>query len=153
MALLDHPEQLDDLRAHPELIHQTADEIIRWASPVLFFARSATRRTELGGATIEAGDRVVLWYPSGNRDEQVFDDPFRFDIRRDPNPHVSFGGGGPHYCLGANLARKEVEVMIGMLAEGYDVERTGDPVWLNAGPVHNVGVSIDSLPVRLTARS
>jgi cytochrome P450 len=152
MALLDHPDQLEALRAHPELIQRTADEIIRWASPVLFFARSATRRTELGGATIEAGDRVVLWYPSGNRDERVFDDPFHFDIRRDPNPHVSFGGGGPHYCLGANLARKEVEVMIGMLAAGYDVERTGDPVWLNAGPVHNVGVSIDSLPVRLTAR-
>jgi cytochrome P450 len=107
---------------------------------------------ELGGVTIGAGDRVVLWYPSGNRDERVFDEPFRFDVRRDPNPHVSFGGGGPHYCLGANLARKEIEVMIGMLVEGYDVDRTGDPAWLSAGPVHNVGVSIDSLPVRLAAR-
>ena len=130
-----------------------ADEIIRWASPVLFFARSATRRTELGGETIEAGDRVVLWYPSGNRDERAFDEPFRFDVRRDPNPHVSFGGGGPHYCLGANLARKEVEVMIGMLVERFDVEATGDPVWLNAGAAHNVGVSIDSLGIRLTKRS
>jgi cytochrome P450 len=152
LALLDHPDRLDDLRAHPELVPSAADEIIRWASPVLFFARSATRDVELGGVTIGAGDRVVLWYPSGNRDERVFDEPFRFDVRRDPNPHVSFGGGGPHYCLGANLARKEIEVMIGMLVEGYDVDRTGDPAWLSAGPVHNVGVSIDSLPVRLAAR-
>ena len=152
LALLDHPEQLDDLRAHPELTPKAADEIIRWSSPVLFFARSATRRVELGGATIEAGDRVVLWYPSGNRDERAFDAPFRFDVRRDPNPHVSFGGGGPHYCLGANLARKEIEVMIGMLVQRFDVERLADPVWLSAGPVHNVGVSIDSLPVRLTPR-
>jgi cytochrome P450 len=152
LALLDHPDQLDDLRAHPELVPTAADEIIRWASPVLFFARSATRRVELGGAPIEAGERVVLWYPSGNRDERVFDEPFRFDIRRAPNPHVSFGGGGPHYCLGANLARKEIEVMIGMLVERFDVERTGDPVWLSAGPIHNVGVSVDSLPVRVAAR-
>jgi cytochrome P450 len=153
LALLEHPDQLDVLRAHPESMPTAADEIIRWASPVLFFARSATRRTELGEATIEAGDRVVLWYPSGNRDERAFDEPFRFDVRRDPNPHVSFGGGGPHYCLGANLARKEVEVMIGMLVERFDVEATGDPVWLNAGAAHNVGVSIDSLAVRLTERS
>jgi cytochrome P450 len=152
LALLDHPEQLDDLRANPEVLPSATDEIIRWASPVLFFARSATCRTELGGETIEEGDRVVLWYPSGNRDERVFDEPFRFDVRRDPNPHVSFGGGGPHYCLGANLARKEIEVMMGMLVDRVDVERTGDPVWLNAGPAHNVGVSIDSLPVRLAAR-
>jgi cytochrome P450 len=152
MALLDHPDQLADLRAHPDLLPTATDEIIRWASPVLFFARSATRQVELGGETIEAGDRVVLWYPSGNRDERVFDDPFRFDVRRSPNPHVSFGGGGPHYCLGANLARKEVEVMTGMLVDRFDIERTGEPVWLNAGAAHNVGVSIDSLPVRLTPR-
>jgi cytochrome P450 len=152
MALLDHPDQLADLRAHPELLPTATDEIIRWASPVLFFARSATRQVVLGGETIEAGDRVVLWYPSGNRDERVFDDPFRFDVRRSPNPHVSFGGGGPHYCLGANLARKEVEVMTGMLVDRFDIERTGDPILLNAGAAHNVGVSIDSLPVRLTPR-
>ncbi len=152
MALLDHPDQLADVRAHPEVLPTATDEIIRWASPVLFFARSATRDVELGGARIEAGDRVVLWYPSGNRDERAFDDPFRFDVRRSPNPHVSFGGGGPHYCLGANLAKKEVEVMTGMLVERFDIERTGPPVWLNAGAAHNVGVSIDSLPVRLTER-
>lgn len=152
MALLDDPDQLGDLRAHPDILPTATDEIIRWASPVLFFARSATRDVELGGAHIEAGDRVVLWYPSGNRDERVFEEPFRFDLRRAPNPHVSFGGGGPHYCLGANLARKEVEVMTAMLVDRFDIEKTGDPVWLNAGAAHNVGVSVDSLPVRLTPR-
>jgi len=153
LALLDHPDQLDDLRAHPEALPSATEEIIRWASPALFFARTATRTTELGGVTIEEGDRVVLWYPSGNRDERVFEDPFRFDVRRDPNPHVSFGGGGPHHCLGANLARKEIEVMVGQLIERFDVECIGPPVWLNAGPAHNVGVSVDALPVRLTERS
>jgi cytochrome P450 len=83
----------------------------------------------------------------------VFDDPFRFDIARQPNPHVSFGGGGPHYCLGASLAKKEVQVMMGALLERFDVERTGPARWSGSGPIHNVGVSIDHLPVRLTPRA
>jgi len=152
MALLDHPDQLDELRAAPELLPLATEEIIRWSSPVLYFGRTATRATELGGQHIAAGDRVVLWYPSANRDERAFDEPFRFDIHRDPNPHVSFGGGGPHFCLGANLARKEVQVMTGMLFDRFDVRPTGEPVWIGAGPVHNVGVSIDHLPVELTPR-
>jgi len=153
MALLAHPDQLEELRSDPSLMPKATEEIIRWASPVLFFGRSATKDVELGGAPIEAGDRVVLWYPSGNRDERAFDRPFEFDIHRDPNPHVSFGGGGPHYCLGASLAKKEVAVLTEAVLRRFDVELVGEPAWAGAGPVHNVGVSIDRLPVRLTARA
>lgn len=151
-ALLDDPAQLADLRANPQLAVTAADEAIRWSSPVLFFGRTATTDVTIGDQQVSAGDRVLLWYPSGNRDESVFAEPFRFDIRRSPNPHVSFGGGGVHYCLGANLARKEVEVVFGAIAAGYDVELTGPAVWSGGGPVHNVGVGIDSLPVRITPR-
>jgi cytochrome P450 len=152
MALLDHPDQLAALRGDPALLPSATEEIIRWASPVLFFGRTATRDVELGGASIAKGDRVVLWYPSANRDALAFDEPFRFDIRRNPNPHVSFGGGGPHHCLGANLAKKEVQVLTGAVLDRFDVHLAGDPVWVGAGPVHNVGVSIDHLPVELTPR-
>jgi cytochrome P450 len=153
MALVEHPDQLEALRLDPGLFPSATEEILRWASPVLYFGRTATADTELGGARIAAGDRVVLWYPSGNRDETAFADPFRFDIRRTPNPHVSFGGGGPHYCLGANLAKKEVAVMFGALLDRFAaIEITGDPEWLAAGPAHNVGVSVDRLPVRVTPK-
>jgi cytochrome P450 len=152
MALLDHPEQLRDLRADPGLTVSAADEMIRWASPVLFFGRTATTDVEIGGASVRAGDRVILWYPSGNRDDAAFPDPFRFDIRRAPNPHVSFGGGGPHYCLGANLAKKEVQVMMRAFVDRFDVEVLGAPQWSGGGPVHNVGVSVERLPVRVTPR-
>jgi cytochrome P450 len=152
MALLDHPEQLRDLRADPGVTVSAADEMIRWASPVLFFGRTATTDVEIGGASVRAGDRVILWYPSGNRDDVAFPDPFRFDIRRTPNPHVSFGGGGPHYCLGANLAKKEVQVMMRAFVDRFDVEVLGAPEWSGGGPVHNVGVSVERLPVRVTPR-
>jgi cytochrome P450 len=152
MALCDHPEQMRELRENPSLIHSATDEMIRWASPVLYFGRTATRDLELGGEKIKSGDRVVLWYPSANRDERAFENPFTFDIHRSPNHHVSFGGGGPHYCLGANLAKKEVEVMINAVLRRFDVKVTGDPVWAGAGATHNVGVSVDHLPIELTAR-
>ena len=152
VALLDHPEQLRDLRADPGLTVSAADEMIRWASPVLFFGRTATTDVEIGGASVRAGDRVILWYPSGNRDDAAFPDPFRFDVRRAPNPHVSFGGGGPHYCLGANLAKKEVQVMMRAFVDRFDVEVLGAPQWSGGGPVHNVGVSVERLPVRVTPR-
>jgi cytochrome P450 len=152
MALVDHPDQIADLRSDPDAIGSATEEIIRWASPVLYFGRTATKDVELGGQQITAGERVVLWYPSGNRDERAFEDPYRFDIRRSPNHHVSFGGGGPHFCLGANLARKEVSVLTAAVLERFDLELTGEPDWVGAGPVHNVGVSIDHLPVRLTPR-
>ena len=93
---------------------------------------------------------MTLWFPSGNRDERVFDDPFRFDIRRSPNPHVSFGGGGVHYCLGANLARTEVRVLLGaMLSTFASIELLDEPTWGGGGLVSNAGVSIEHLPIGL----
>ena len=153
IALLDHQDQLAELRADPSLTATAADEILRWSSPVLIFGRTATCDVTLGGQDIKAGDRVVFWHPSGNRDESVFEDPFRFDIHRSPNPHIAFGGGGVHYCLGANLAHKEIRVVIESIAAGYDIELTGPAAWTGAGPVHNVGIGIDSLPVHVTARN
>jgi cytochrome P450 len=152
LALLEHPDQLAAVRADASLVPSAADEMIRWASPVLYFGRTATRDTELGGVPIAAGDRVVLWYVSGNRDERVFADPFRFDVRRSPNPHVAFGGGGPHYCLGANLAKKEVQSLMGALIEQLDIAVVGEPAWAKAGGGSNVGVSLNHLPVKVTRR-
>lgn len=153
IALLDNPHQLAELRGNPDLSRTAADEILRWSSPVLIFGRTATRDTTIGGQDVRSGDRVVFWHPSGNRDELVFDDPFRFDIHRSPNPHLAFGGGGVHYCLGANLTHKEIRVVLESIAAGYDVELAGPAVWTGAGPVHNVGIGIDSLPVQVTPRN
>ena len=150
MALLDNPKQLADLRRDPSLLPTAAEEVVRWSSPVICFARPVTRETKLGGQQLHAGDRVGLFYPSANRDDKVFADPMRFDIQRSPNPHVGFGGGGPHFCLGASLARTELQVMIGALLRRFDViEITGEPVWMSAGPAAAVGVAVQSLPVRL----
>jgi cytochrome P450 len=111
-ALCDHPEQRRIWAADFEGVAPTAvDEIVRWATPVIHFRRTATADTEIGGTKIKAGQKVVMWYCSGNRDESVFEQPFAFDVRRDPNEHVGFGGPGPHYCLGAHLARREITVM------------------------------------------
>ena len=117
---------------------------------MICFGRTATRDIELGGQQLRAGDRVGLFYPSANRDDTVFIDPYRFDIRRSPNPHVAFGGGGPHFCLGASLARREIQVMIGRavasLRHHRDHRRTG---LAELGTGINVGVAVQSLPVRL----
>jgi len=111
-ALHEHPEQKAIWAADFDAVAPSAvEEIVRWATPVIHFRRTATCDTEIGGQAIREGDKVVLWYCSGNRDEAVWDDPFAFDVRRDPNPHVGFGGPGPHYCLGAHLARREMTVM------------------------------------------
>ena len=154
LALLDHPDQLAELRADPGLLDTAVDEIIRWSSPVLYFGRTAEVDAQIGGAQIRAGDRVTLWYPAGNRDPRAFADPYRFDIKRAPNPHVSFGGGGAHYCLGANLAKREVHVMIRALITRFaGIELTGAPVWGGAGAAVNVGVCLNEVPVRLRAAS
>src|SRR5205085_4377736 len=112
-ALLEHPDQLAKLQADPtrENLERAVEEILRWSSPLLFFRRTATRDVELRGKTIKAGDWVVLWYASANRDEEAFPEPFTFDVSRWPNDHVTFGGGGPHFCLGANLARMELRLI------------------------------------------
>ena len=111
LALMQHPDQMALLQREPERIAVATEEILRWATPVLHFRRTATRDVELGGQRITAGDKVVNWYISANFDEGTFDRPERFDVTRDPNYHVTFGPGGPHFCLGAHLARLETRVL------------------------------------------
>jgi hypothetical protein len=126
------------------------EEILRWSSPVAYFARRASRDTRIRGVPIAAGDRVTLWYPSGNRDEEVFDDPYRFDVTRRPNHHVSFGGGGPHYCLGANLARREITVFFEeLLARTGGIEVLGEPSFCVPGISNPILLGMRALPVRL----
>ena len=102
---------LHRLAADPSLIPAAVEEMLRWGSVTMQFRRTATRDTELGDVPVREGDKVVVYFISANYDEEVFADPFRFDIARDPNPHVAFGSGGPHFCLGAPLARMEMRVM------------------------------------------
>jgi cytochrome P450 len=150
MALLDHPDQLQDLRNDATLLPTAVEEILRWSSPVICFARTATRDVELGDQAVRAGERVALFYPSANRDERVFTEPDCFDIRRSPNPHVAFGGGGAHLCLGASLARMEIQVMFGQLLRRFStIEISGPAKWFSAGPANTVGVAVQSLPIRL----
>ena len=129
VAFAENPDQWDRLRSDPEaLLPAAVEEILRWASPVQTFRRTATCDTRIGDQPIAEGDRVVLFYPSGNRDDAVFDDPWRFDITRTPNDHIAFGGGGPHFCLGANLARTQLRAVFGELArsvERFDVSEVG----------------------------
>jgi len=116
-AFLENPEQWDLFSADPDgRTTGMTEEVLRWATPVMYFRRNATRDFDLRGETIKDGDKIALYYISANRDEEVFEDPFRFDIERDPNPHIAFGGGGPHFCLGAQLARMEIHVLFEELA-------------------------------------
>jgi cholest-4-en-3-one 26-monooxygenase len=110
-ALLDNPEQLARLQADRSLLDRSIEEIVRWATPVLHFRRTAVEDYQLGDTLIRKGDKVVIWHISANRDETVFEDPYRFDVARSPNDHIGFGGGGPHFCLGANLARMELRLI------------------------------------------
>ncbi|WP_037605021.1 cytochrome P450 [Streptacidiphilus rugosus] len=134
-ALLTHPEQWE---LYKQRRPQTAaDEIVRWATPVTSFQRTALRDVELGGTEIKAGQRVGIFYASANNDESVFERPEVFDVLRDPNPHLGFGGGGPHFCLGANLARLEIDLIFNAIADAMpNMRLTGDPrrlrsPWLN----------------------
>lgn len=112
LALIDHPDQLATLRSDPDrYIDGAVEEILRWSTPVMQFRRTAMHDMELRDKVIKAGDKVVMWHISANRDEEVFDEPFRFDIERSPNDHIAFGGGGAHYCLGTNLARMELRLI------------------------------------------
>lgn len=110
-ALLEHPDQLQKLIDDPSLVDSAVEEILRWTSIVIQFARTCTEDTEIRGQKIRRGETVAMWYPSANRDEDVFERPYDFDITRDPNPHFAFGGYGEHFCLGANLARWELRTM------------------------------------------
>ncbi|GHD83658.1 cytochrome P450 [Streptomyces naganishii] len=134
-AFLTHPGQWDLFKR--ERPATTAEEIVRWATPVNAFQRTATRDTELGGARIRQGERVGLFYASANHDPDVFEDPDAFDITRDPNPHLGFGGGGPHYCLGKSLAVLEIDLIFNAVADAMPGLRlAGDPrrlrsAWIN----------------------
>jgi cholest-4-en-3-one 26-monooxygenase len=110
-ALCEHPDQAERLKADPELFKPMVDEMLRYVSPVNYFRRTATCDFEMRGQQVKEGDKVVMWYTSGNRDEEVFENSMAFDISRTPNPHVAFGGGGPHFCLGFSLAQLEIKVM------------------------------------------
>jgi cholest-4-en-3-one 26-monooxygenase len=117
LAFFQHPEQWQRLLADQGLIPTAAEEIVRWVSPINLFRRTASCDTEIGGQKIAEGDKVVMFYTSANRDEDVFAAPHEFDIGRDPNPHVSFGGGGPHFCLGRHLASLELRILLQAIAE------------------------------------
>ena len=148
--LLAEPEQLDALRRDPSLMKGATEEIIRWTSPVAYFKRVAAEDTEIGGMPIAKGDRLTLWYPSGNRDDAYFEDPFRFDIQRKRNEHISFGGGGPHFCLGAHLARREITILFEeLLKRTSHIEQIGDPAYSVLGIGNPILVSLSKLPVRL----
>jgi cytochrome P450 len=140
-ALSEHPEQkqrwLDDIEG---LTPTAVEEIVRWASPVIHFRRTVTTDgARLGDHVFSAGEKVVLWYWSGNRDEAVFADPHRFDIGRTPNDHVGFGGPGPHFCLGAHLARREVSVMFReLLRRVPDIHAVGEPARLRSGFINGI---------------
>ena len=127
-AFLEHPEQYEELVGDIDGVIPTAtEEILRWASPVMYFRRNVMQDTTLSGVDFKAGEKVSIWYCSANRDEEVFEDPFTFDVRRSPNEHLAFGGGGPHFCLGASLARMEVRVLFEELAQRVPhLTRRGD---------------------------
>nr|WP_234712937.1 cytochrome P450 [Mycolicibacterium komanii] len=136
-AFFENPDQWELFkRVRPAT---AADEIVRWATPVHCFQRTALADTELGGVTIREGQRVGLFYSSANYDEEVFDQPFRFDILRDPNPHLGFGGNGAHYCIGANLARMEIKLIFDEIADQIpDITKLGEPQRLRSGWINGV---------------
>jgi cholest-4-en-3-one 26-monooxygenase len=142
LALLEHPDQWAAYKA--SRARTAVDEIVRWGTPVNVFQRTALRDTELGGQRIAAGQRVALFYGSANFDEEVFDHPERFDITRSPNPHLGFGGSGAHFCLGANLARLEIDLIFNAIADHMpDIGLAGPPERLRSGWLN----SIKHLPV------
>ena len=143
-AFFDHPDQWELFKRERPL-DTAVEEIIRWATPVIQFQRTAMEDTELGGQQIRKGDRVAIYYSAANRDADVLPDPDRFDITRSDNEHVAFGGGGPHFCLGANLARAEIAIMFNTLADRMpDISPLGPPKPLRSMFIHG----IKSLPAR-----
>jgi cytochrome P450 len=150
-ALTDFPEQRRIWAQDFEAIAPTAvEEIVRWATPVMHFRRTVTHDTEIAGQRIREGEKVIMWYNSANRDEAVFDDPYRFDVRRTPNEHVGYGGPGPHFCLGAHLARREITIMFHELFRRVpDLAITGEPAYLLSFFING----IKHMPCELTAGS
>ena len=148
LALSRYREQRDRWWSDYDALAPTAvEEIVRWASPVVYMRRTLTRDFELSGVKMAAGDKVALWYNSANRDESKFANPWTFDVARDPNPHLGFGGGGAHFCLGANLARREIRVVFDELRrEIPDIVAVEEPARLLSQFIHG----IKRLPVAWT---
>ena len=146
-ALSEHPDQRARWLADPSLTPTAVEEIVRWASPVTWMRRTATRDGELHGQRFGEGDKFLLFYAAANRDPEVFDRPHVFDLGREPNPHVGFGGHGPHFCLGAHLARREIGVAFRTLFDLLpDLEVTGEPDRLKSSFING----LKSLPATLT---
>jgi cytochrome P450 len=147
IALTERPEMLERLRSEPALLETAVDEFLRWATPIHYFRRTATCDVELGGSQIKAGDKVITWLASGNRDETVFPEPDHFDITRTPNPHMAFGPGGIHHCLGKHVAHLEIRVFFEeLLSRPVELELAGPPERLRS----NVFNGIKRLPVRVS---
>ena len=151
LALSEHRDQWDRLRKDPGLMPRAAEEILRWGSVTMHFRRTTTRDLELRGKQIREGDKVVVWFVSGNYDEEVFPEPERFDLGRDPNPHMTFGSGGPHVCIGAHLARLEIRVIFEeLLPRLRDLEVTGPVARLRSNFIN--GIKHMPLRVELAGR-
>ncbi len=148
LAMIQNPDQWQRLRHDRTLIKTAVEEIVRWTSPSVYKRRTASRDTELRGQLIRSGQKVTIWEMSANRDAEVFADPFRFDIGREPNDHVGFGLG-THFCLGASLARIEIRIIFEEMVERFDhFELVGDLAWTN----NNRLVGLTQLPVKAVAR-
>jgi cholest-4-en-3-one 26-monooxygenase len=147
VALMDHPDQRQRLIDDPSLMTTAVEEFLRWVSPLIYFRRTLSRDTEVGGQAMLAGDKIAMYYPSANRDEAIFENPDVFDVSRSPNPHMAFGGGGNHFCLGASLARLEIKCMFEeLLARLPDMELAGPVSRLRSNFING----IKHIPVRYT---
>ncbi len=147
LALAQNPDQYDRVRAHPELVRSAVEEMLRYASPVWWFRRTAAKDTEIRGQRIAAGDKVVVWFAAANRDPDHYPDPHRFDVARNPTDQLTFGRGGPHHCLGVHLARLEVRVYLEeLISRVAAIELAGEPVRHRS----NFTNGLKQLPVRMT---
>jgi cytochrome P450 len=147
LGLMEQPEQLRILQEKPELLTTAVEELLRWASPVYHFRRTATRDVELGGKQVKEGDKVVMWFASGNRDQSVFEDPYAIDVTRTNVDHMTFGKGSPHLCLGSNLARMEVRLLFEeLLPRLARIQLAGDVKRIRSNFVNG----IKAFPVRVS---
>jgi cytochrome P450 len=140
LQLTHHPDQRERWSTEFDAMAKTAvEEVVRWASPVIYMRRRVMEDTAIGGQPMKAGEKVAMWYASANRDEAHFPDPYRFDLSRDPNPQVGYGAGGPHFCLGANLARREITLAFRELFEQVpDLHAAGEPDMLLSPFIHGI---------------
>jgi cytochrome P450 len=149
LALIDHPDQLKWLQENPDKMQNAVEEFLRWASPLYHFRRTATKDVEMHGKTIKKGDKVVMWFASANRDESIFPDPEKFDVTRDRVDHLSFGKGGPHFCLGNGLARLEIKIVFEELLKRIEsAELTGPVKMVRSNLVHGM----KEMPVRVVLK-